>query len=242
MARYQGSLTPPYTFQDFRTADGRFDINAELEAEKQWLEQVKADLRSKAKGDLVGEEVQFPRGDGYARYLIAKQRPFTLVHLDVGDAWHADGATIRGFRLQDARARVEADRRWKAREEAELRQREEFFSNLAVGAIVHVHNSFGQFVRCEVVAAAEDQENSYGQGFKKGDHVLKPVALVGPWKKWDLSPDSYHAQRIKNGDVYRPRLENVYEAFGVSKDMRRHADPRPMEAHVIEFQQELFAS
>jgi len=237
MASYQGSLKPDFSFSDFRTADGRFDIQAELKAETVWVEKIQADLRSKAKGDLVGEELRFPRGDGYARYLIAKQRPFTLVHLELGDAWHADGATIRGFRLQDARVRVEAERRWKADQEAQERATQKFYEE-HLGKTVHYHDGFNQFIRCEVVRAAEDVTDF--NNIKKGELCLKETALVGKWRSYDLRSDSIHMRGCREGRLMRPNLGNVYE---FSKDLQKQkTDPRGMEPCVMQGQQDLFAS
>lgn len=228
MARHQGSLTPPYAFSDFQGADGSFDFEAKSKAEKQWLEKVKADLRSKAKGDLIGEEVRFPRGDGYARYLIAKQSPFILVHLNVDDAWHADSATIRGFRLKDARDRVEGERRWAAQQEAHQRASEKFYEEY-LGKTVHYHNGFGEYVRCEVVQAPEEVVVSR---IKKGEPCLKKVALVGNWRSHNLRPDSYHVKGCREGDLVRPHLSNVYE---FSKSLQKQeADPRGMSVCLVQ--------
>jgi len=74
------------------------------------VEAAKAELRATADGPLVGEELRWGRGDGYARYLIARESPLTLVHLAVGDAWEVEAETIRGLRLADARRMVQANR------------------------------------------------------------------------------------------------------------------------------------
>jgi len=78
------------------------------------VEAAKAELRAGADGPLVGEEINWPRGDGRACYLIARESPLTLVHLAIGDAWEVEHALIRGLRLADARRMVEADRRLRA--------------------------------------------------------------------------------------------------------------------------------
>ena len=235
MAKYAGSRKPSFDFDDFRNAEGRYDSKAHWDAEEKWIEDLKAELRAKSSGDLVGEEVNWPRGDGYARYLISKQRPLTLVHLEVGDAWHADGATIRGFRLQDAKAVVEAKRRWKAQEEAAQKASQKFYeANL--GKMVHYHDGFGQFIRCEVVRASEDVDGFHD--IKKGELCLKETALVGKWRSYDLVSDSIHMEGCREGRLMRPNLSNVYE---FSKDLqKREADPRGMEPCVVQGQQELF--
>lgn len=45
---------------------------------------------------LVGARLDFPRGDGYAVYVVTKDRPLTLAHVPYGDAWQADECTLRG--------------------------------------------------------------------------------------------------------------------------------------------------
>lgn len=80
-------------------------------AEEDWLDNLKAELRAKKTGDLVGEELRWSRADGYARYLIVSQTPnLVLALLEVGDAWQVEAALIRGLRLSDARQMVERDR------------------------------------------------------------------------------------------------------------------------------------
>lgn len=57
-----------------------------------------------------------------------------------------------------------------------------FYRSLTPGSIVHYHNAFNKYVRCEV----------------SPDHKLLPVALVGAWDKSDLP------YRLANGQVYYP--------------------------------------
>lgn len=235
MAQYAGSFKPPFDFDDFRDAEGHFDIKAEIAAEEKWLEELKAELRAKNPGDLVGEEVRWSAADGYARYVIVKQRPLTLGHLALGDAYQTYGSTIRGYRLKDAKAQVEADRKWKALQEAHEKESQKFYeANL--GKMVHYHDGFGQFIRCEIVRAPEDVEGFHN--IKKGDLCMKETALVGKWRSYDLRSDGFHMEGCRDGRLFRPNLSNVYE---FSKDLqKREADPRGMEPCVVHGQQELF--
>jgi len=113
MAKLYGSLKPDFDLTDFRDSSGRLDWEAWIKAEEDWIEAIKNGYRKLSKGDLVGEELQWPRADGYARYMIVKQKPLTLAHLHVGDGWWVEEALIRGLRLKDVREMIEADRRWK---------------------------------------------------------------------------------------------------------------------------------
>jgi hypothetical protein len=108
MARYHGSLKPDFDLTDFRTADGNLDFEGWMKAEEDWIKQMAETYRKLSKGDLVGQEVRWQRADGYARYMVVKQRPLTLAHLSVGDAWWVEGALIRGLRVKDIREMNEA--------------------------------------------------------------------------------------------------------------------------------------
>lgn len=104
------SLEPSISFEDFRV-DGRIDFQAYNKAVDEWLEHLKQELREKKGGDLVGEILYFPVGDGYAQYIVVSQKPLFLQHLNVMDGWHVPYAMIRGLRLKDVRQEVEAQRR-----------------------------------------------------------------------------------------------------------------------------------
>lgn len=57
---------------------------------EKYVDRIKTALK-KAYGSTcpeAGEEIRFPVGDGYARYIIARLRPVELVWVDVGDKWH----------------------------------------------------------------------------------------------------------------------------------------------------------
>lgn len=59
-----------------------------------------------SKGSVVGAVLSWPIADGCAYYLVIKDSPLTLQHLNYGDAWHVDPVLIRGLRKQDVVARV----------------------------------------------------------------------------------------------------------------------------------------
>lgn len=71
---------------------------------------------ARANGDApeIGKEIRFPRGDGYARYLVWSARPLQLVWLQIGDAWQVEEALIRGLRITDLRLMIKRDESLKA--------------------------------------------------------------------------------------------------------------------------------
>jgi hypothetical protein len=109
MAKLQGSITPPsqfdYSTSDFVTESRRHEAEVD-----EWLKQTAEAYRKLSKGDLVGELIKFLVGDGFAMYMVVKQRPLTLVHINEGDGWQALSATIRGTTLADVRLQVKRNK------------------------------------------------------------------------------------------------------------------------------------
>lgn len=102
---------PPDTFSDeFKDENGRWDFRAVAAAEEAWIKQLQDAARKANTGDLVGEIIRFGVADGYAQYVVWKQKPLQLIHLAVGDAWTIPEAHERGLRLTDVRQKVEQSR------------------------------------------------------------------------------------------------------------------------------------
>jgi len=105
MARFGGTYPGEWRYQvgeDWRAYDARTDkMFAELIARS---EQV--DLAT----TLVDVVVRFPIADGFAHYIVTADRPLTLQHIPVGDAWTIPEAHLRGLRAQDIRRDAERDR------------------------------------------------------------------------------------------------------------------------------------
>jgi hypothetical protein len=83
---------------------------------------------------------------------------------------------------------------------------DKFFNSLKPGSVVHYHNGFNQYVRCQVTSKQE----------------LLPIALVGDWKEYDLPKRQsdgtvylgYHAGQITAGKTFRPHASNMWEYRG----------------------------
>jgi hypothetical protein len=81
-------------------------IDEMLEPEREWENKLKDWARENGSGELRGEEWSYPRGDGYARYVVFSEHPLALVHIPTGDGWQIDEITRRGLRLSDVREGV----------------------------------------------------------------------------------------------------------------------------------------
>lgn len=111
------------------------DVEARLKAEREWydreigagdkkaLERLEAagdDREKLASLDLCGLALRWQRGDGYAIYVVTKNRPLTLTHVDYGDAWKVEAPLIRGLSRDDVismgRSRVTLNRLFGQRE------------------------------------------------------------------------------------------------------------------------------
>lgn len=82
-----------------------------MEPERVWVESLQAWCRANGQGELAGEEWRYPRGDGYARYIVYTEKPLALIHVTTGDAWAIDEITRRGLRLTDVRQDAERSKR-----------------------------------------------------------------------------------------------------------------------------------
>lgn len=87
-----------------------------------------------------------------------------------------------------------------------------FYAGLEVGAIVHYHYGFGQFVRCEVVALTEPTRIGLTEEYPAGTKVLRMKALVGPWRERELRASELYPRWVSEGNLMCPNLTNVYES------------------------------
>lgn len=159
-----------------------------------------------------------PVADGYAMYAVVNERPLTLKHIPYGDGYQAAGATIRGLTMAEVDHQRRADAAFKAmRDEAEG-----FYESLQPGQTVHFHHGFGEYVRCEVVV-------------KDGRKELRPTALVGKWREYDLprrQPDGtvyegHYPKMVRTGETLRPHASCIWE-YEKCANKGRMPDPTGM--------------
>jgi len=86
------------------------DLRNVQQREARAAEKLKNRLQEKDSGKLVGSVVRFGVADGYAQYMIASEKPLTLVHLHFGDGYQIPEAHIRGLRLSDLRKQISFDK------------------------------------------------------------------------------------------------------------------------------------
>ena len=79
----------------------KVDWNKEM-AEEQAAMQELDDASDALKGDaIVGAVLRWGRGDGYAVYIVTKEKPLTLAWVPYSDAWAVEDALIRGLTKKD---------------------------------------------------------------------------------------------------------------------------------------------
>ena len=86
-----------YQTQDQNLAD---EMNAALD-------------RYQATGDIKGIIYRAPYADSYAVYRVTKLRPFTVQHVNVGDAWSLPAPHIRGLTAADVKATLNWELTWR---------------------------------------------------------------------------------------------------------------------------------
>lgn len=182
-------------------------------------------------GDLTGAVIRFQVADGYAVYVVSKHEPLTLQHVPYMDAYQANEATIRGVNKNTVRSQIMRDRAFAAMRDTN----KEFYDSLKVGQIVHYHSAFGEYVRCEVVRGTSVHQPGAEQ------NVLKPVALVGAWRAYDLPrrmPDGsvnygHHVESIRDGGkTMTPHESCIWESPRYAR--RDEKDPSKMEPLSLE--------
>ena len=210
---------------DYGSADWRKDEEGQLEAAAHLA-------REASPGDAVGELLRWHRADGYAVYMVTCERPLRLAHVDICDGYTVEAALIRGLDLATVRAMVEHERKMRHH----LEHANDFYKGLEAGSIVHYHNGFKEFIRCEVVEAPDDEACVRAE---KGERCLRPLALVGGWGSYALLADAYHMRMIREGSLFKPSASCIYEN-PEAKQVRRHEDPRQLAPLCVQGQQELF--
>lgn len=103
----------------------------------------------------------------------------------------------------------------------------DYYESLSIGDVVHYHNAFGQYIRCEVVKAHDDETDSM-------QAMLKPIALVGNWKAQDLPRrwadgrvnEPYYVKKVRSAEPFRPNASNLYE--NPEFNDKHEVDPRTL--------------
>lgn len=101
---------------DYREEGGwSYDLKALHKAEEAYLKKL-ADwchANTDSKSDLIGEVVSFQRYDGYARYMVYRTKPLSLIHIPFGDAYAIEEFAARGLRVADIEKMVQWERNWR---------------------------------------------------------------------------------------------------------------------------------
>ncbi len=110
-------FTTPKGFRDppqYEGKEGTMDEAFKVlrQAEDEWLRELNqwCHDNTDSRSELVGELIRFPRGDGYAQYMVFKTKPLTLLHIPLGDAWDLPDYQMRGLRVKDVKELVRQDR------------------------------------------------------------------------------------------------------------------------------------
>lgn len=93
--------------------DGRYSTEKDNEVHEAFLARLREwlGINYPDGGDLAGEIIRFQVADGYAQYMVAREKPLWLLHLPIHDAWTIPAAHLRGLQLSDVRQQVESGRR-----------------------------------------------------------------------------------------------------------------------------------
>lgn len=199
--------------------------------------------KTQKKSSLIGKQFRSGIGDCNALWEVKSSRGRgAYICMVVNEPWEYEGKTFdsdyagqtRTFGLEE----IEGSLRMDAFFAEGRRQHQDFYDSLALGQIVHYHDGFGQYIRCEVVTADMPRKH-IDANVSAGEKCLKEMALVGNWRESDLRSDGYHMRGIRQARLFKPNASNIWE----SPKFERHGrtDPTGLSPLQISGQQEMFA-
>ena len=94
----------PPNFSDYLGGEGTKPWEQLEKDEKAYEEKLSAYCRkhlTEKQSPLVGKVWRTPMADSHASYMVLSTSPLALIHMPLGDAWHADPIMLRGLRVSD---------------------------------------------------------------------------------------------------------------------------------------------
>jgi hypothetical protein len=88
------------------------DIDAYVKRHSRLIDELTQESNALPEGVIVGGVIKFQVADGYAMYLVVKDKPLTLQHLPFGDGYCVNPAMIRGLRRVDIVEMLTRERSW----------------------------------------------------------------------------------------------------------------------------------
>lgn len=137
----------------------------------------------------VGMEFYAPYADSNSKWIVRKSLGGAWLCEIVNDPIEIDGKTYpgeyNGTKKSFMSHEILTSLAMVAMFDGIADENQKFLQSQKPGTILHYHNSFGQYVRREVVRVGNVNK-------------LKSIALVGKWDKHDLP------KRYDNGEIYHP--------------------------------------
>lgn len=193
---------------------------------------------------LIGRQFRSPIADCNPLWEVKSSRGRGAFICEVvNEPFEIDGKTFDGeyagrrqtFGVEEIERSLRVAEFWaKSR-----REHEDFYDSLAFGEIVHYDDGFGNFVRCEVVTAANLRKGFDHPCVEDGEKCLKELALVGNWRDYDLRSDSYHMRGVREARLFKPNASCIWENPDAAC-RKKHSDPSKLEPLAVVGQQELF--
>lgn len=87
-----------------------YDYEKETAREEKFLAELKEWVVENGQGPLRGELVREGVADGYALYMVYSHKPFSMIHIRLGDGYSAGPVWERGVRISDVKARIKFDK------------------------------------------------------------------------------------------------------------------------------------
>jgi len=75
-----------------------FNFKTWKEDEEKFTKELREYCHQCGDGKYVGKILRIPHADGYAQYMVGSEKPFSLIHVPLGDAW--DSPLVDGLKVK----------------------------------------------------------------------------------------------------------------------------------------------
>lgn len=86
-----------------------FNFESWEEDDKKFTKELREFCFQCGEGKYVGKIFRIPHADGYAQYMVASEKPFSLIHMPLGDAW--DSPLVNGLTVKAIKSMIDGEER-----------------------------------------------------------------------------------------------------------------------------------
>ncbi len=86
-----------------------FNFETWKEDEEKFTKELRNYCHQCGEGKYVGKILRIPHADGHAQYMIGSEKPLSLIHIPIGDAW--DSPMVDGLTNKKIKEMIDGEER-----------------------------------------------------------------------------------------------------------------------------------